>query len=226
EVNILKLAAKSSSNAECRTISVRGTEDNAFIIQAKFVLIQSTALLVILFFNEIQILLLDNLTLQPVLNYSLLEYNVLDDGTDPCAHGIAAFDTSILVGGVDGRIFVFDCFSGAENLNVVFKDILRKHESHIIDIHSDQNHVISCDVSGTIIVWNYCDGKYSVRVKFDPVPSDPCTCICVLNQFVVAALSTGKLRIYGIDKKRLLSEAIAHAKCITALDVCPLNNLR
>ncbi|RWS24051.1 WD repeat-containing protein 54-like protein [Leptotrombidium deliense] len=204
ELNLVKFSCDGDCQPETRKLNIgnQDEDDSAFVIQIHV-------------FRDIA-------EVNLVFSYSLLEYNNLNDGIDVNAQGIASFDSQILVGGTNGKIHVFDTSKKEGDIKVIVKEILvTKHKSNVIDIHADDMHMVSCDASNLIIVWFWSNDALDVKVMFEPNSNDPCSCVCVLNQFVLAAFTSGCIRIYNMHKQRLQTQINAHAKCVTAIDVNP-----
>jgi hypothetical protein len=49
--------------------------------------------------------------------------------------------------------------------------------------------------------------------------SIPFTCVKLYNELVIAGHSSGHIRIYSIDERRVVAEVMAHVKFITAIDI-------
>eukprot|EP00953_Heterococcus_sp_UTEX-ZZ885_P027253 14644-Heterococcus_DN1.PRE.4 len=87
------------------------------------------------------------------------------------------------------------------------------------------DHCATADIGGRIIVWAVAD-KFAKVCEYSS-DGHPVTSMAMRDTLLVAALSTGTIRIYRCDVVRaalseLLVEIGAHARAITAIDIHPV----
>jgi WD40 repeat protein len=124
---------------------------------------------------------------------------------------------TLFVGTCNGTIIPFTAAPFA--VQVAWSD---QCSAPITCLASNQNHqalsLYSGDEKGTVTLWSGATKKIAGSVP--QASGQPCTSLVVANDFVIAAYSTGHIRLFGTSAAAPLDlqfEICAHARCINAL---------
>lgn len=153
------------------------------------------------------------------------------------ARGIAAIDGAhaqlIYIGTSTGMMLAFshhvECgkslFSPL-NFGVDGSDAgFGQHEAPVTALATDDvcATLISADDTGRVVFWHVLDGEgvnqrvLSVLHVFDGAGGQPCTSLQLGSQFVIAAFSTGHIRLWDRHETQMVAVIAAHNRCINAL---------
>lgn len=97
--------------------------------------------------------------------------------------------------------------------------IVEGHKRPIVFIDYNSKHIISCDDSGVVIVWD--DKMNDIISKFES--ADSCTSCFMKDDTVVVSYTSGHIRLFKLHEG-LRMEICAHSRCITALCCHPTEN--
>ena len=149
--------------------------------------------------------------------------------------GVAAIGESncFAVGASTGDIFIYEL--RGDGSEIAFRQALTRakgaHASAITAIASSTSHIVSAGDNGSIAVWSV--QGWNLLCTFDGVSSRsasesrgfPCTGVATRADIVFGAFATGHLRLFSVAHRCCVVEIAAHARCITALDLHPAQDL-
>lgn len=137
---------------------------------------------------------------------------------DGFCRGIGGSDESnrIFVGTSTGRLL---CATGTSP--VALASSFPAHASAVCCVDVLAGVVASSCDSGEVCLWDA--GTFKALAAF-PGGGYPCTSVKLKDTYVVTAFSTGHLRIFEISSATMVVEVTAHSRCITALDVHPVQD--
>eukprot|EP00753_Platysulcus_tardus_P007239 PLAT14987.1.p1 GENE.PLAT14987.1~~PLAT14987.1.p1 ORF type:complete len:315 (+),score=129.02 PLAT14987.1:56-1000(+) len=203
--DVLVVDSSDKSGKSFQRISTRETA----VMQAKLVRISGQAIVVIASVSALSLWEIDG-------SRELWSFTTDEAGIDSDElaagffRGICQTGPSLYVGASSGDLFAFKR-EGAEEYDVYARKCL--HDAAVVDASSDGDHVVSCDESGTVIVW---EPSLSRVCSFDG-SGVPATSVVKQGDVVAAAFADGSIRIFRSSLRLLTMEIAAHARTITAL---------
>lgn len=128
-----------------------------------------------------------------------------------------------VVGCTDGDVFAFEAKCGRQGESVELTATLRGHDRPITCAGASVEYCVTGDAGGTIIAWNV--NKLLEKTCCFGGTGNPVTAVCVRGEQIVAAYSTGHLRIFEIRNETLVVEIAAHSRAINAIDLHPMGTM-
>ncbi|CAM9255384.1 unnamed protein product, partial [Hapterophycus canaliculatus] len=128
-----------------------------------------------------------------------------------------------IVGCSDGDVFAFQAKTGPNGDACELMATLRGHERPITCAGADSDYCVSGDAGGAVTVWSVA--KHLERHCSFEGDGNPVTALRTRDSTVIAAYSTGHLRLFDARKMSLAIEIAAHSRTINAIDLHPSSML-
>ncbi|KAI8490742.1 WD repeat-containing protein 54-like [Branchiostoma floridae x Branchiostoma belcheri] len=194
-----------------------GQHTGSMVLQAKWCQLATRNLLVITSQKGVQIFEQDGAIM---VFWHALGAAESVSGYSTFARGVAPVAGNLIcVGTSSGNVLCFNI--PPKGPNVTLTETMKGHSSAITDITSTGHTgdtVVTADDSGNIIVWK---GPKFVEVTRISGSRNPACCVCLWKDTVIAAYSTGHIRLFGVETGNIHAEVCAHARWISSLDILP-----
>ncbi|XP_020627702.1 WD repeat-containing protein 54-like [Orbicella faveolata] len=133
------------------------------------------------------------------------------------ARGITAVgDKYICVGTSEGGIMVFDI--PPRGTAVKLQETLNSHKVAICELEAQGGRMLSSDEEGNITLWQ-SGGHFTEVIKIDG-KGFPCSSLCFYKDLIIGGFATGHIRVFSASSGAMCIEACAHARWISAMDIC------
>lgn len=137
--------------------------------------------------------------------------------------GVTAIKTGfICVGSSTGNIIILKATS-ADGEGIELQETLETSKNAITAIHASDQLLVCANDIGDIIGFNV-ESAFEVKCRFSGAHF-PCTSILTRFDMIIAAYSTGHIRLFRPQTSELVIEIAAHARCITGLAIHPSLNI-
>jgi WD40 repeat protein len=147
--------------------------------------------------------------------------STLDDvDSDQFFRGVAVSGENICVGTSMGRVLVFHTI-GIPDISVAHD--LGTSKSPISAMVGSDKYVVCGNDDGEVFVFNAKEA-YHQTCKF-PATGHVCTALLLRDEVVVAAYSSGHIRVFRLDIQEQSLEVTAHIRAISALALNPNQNV-
>eukprot|EP01041_Mallomonas_annulata_P006345 gene6345-12830_t len=190
------------------------------IYQASFVTIHDVSFLVLASSLGVQVWTIDGLEMKFFFALSAL-VDSEEDGH--FMRGIAHINKGyVCVGCSTGNVLVLNAPS-ADGENIEMLHNLDASRSPITAIAASETLLVCANEAGEVIGFSVAEA-FEVMCKF-PGAHFPCTSVCTREDTIIAAYSTGHIRLFRASISELAIEVAAHSRCITALAIDPSLNV-